>query len=200
MDNVRKIYFYFYFSYTVQSTAFVIISWQASYPCAFTQLVLNITSNQPPQHPAPSPCTVHKSSVNTSLPWNCFLHCHMKCVVVNLNIYIIISSILKLCDIICVLWNTFNLTSLCSSLAACDTSLNTSLNAEYLCRCDSTALSFKHYIFCFINNLTQGRSLEEVTGPSGSKNVPHRFPLVVTRLHTLSITLLSQMNPIYTVL
>jgi hypothetical protein len=82
----------FSLSYTVQSIIFIIIIWQFSYPCAFTQLVPNITFKQPPQHPVPPLCTVHNSSVSTFLPWNCFLQCHMKCVVVNRNIYITIST------------------------------------------------------------------------------------------------------------
>ena len=105
-------------TYTVQSIIFIIISWQASYPFAFTQLIPNITCNQPPQQPVPTPCTAPNSSVSTFLPWNCFLQSYMKRVVVNRNTYIIISSILKLCDIICFLWNTFNRTSPCSSLSA----------------------------------------------------------------------------------
>jgi len=71
---------------------------QASYPCAFTQHIPNITCKQPPQHPVLPPCTVHNSSVSTFLPWNCFLQCHMKCVVVNRNIYIIISSLIEMYD------------------------------------------------------------------------------------------------------
>ena len=128
----------------MHSIIFIIINLEASYPCAFTQLVLNITRNQPAKYPVQTPCTVHNTSVSTFFPRNCFLQCHMKCVVFNLNVYVIISSILKLCDI-CVLWNIFNLTSLCSSLSACDTSLNTVCYC--LCRCHSAALSFIHYIF-----------------------------------------------------
>ena len=136
----------FYLSYAVQSTTFIIISWQdIPYPFAFTQLVPNFKCNRPPQHRVPKLCTVHNSSVSTFLPWNCSLQCRMKCVVFNLNICIIISSHTKLCDIICVLRNTFNLTSLRSSLSACDTNLNSA--CYYLRRCDSTALAFQNYIF-----------------------------------------------------
>ena len=158
----------FSLSYTVQSTTFIIISWQALYPLAFTQLLTIITGNHPPQHSVPTPCTAHDSYVNTFFPWNRFLQCHVKCAVVNLNICIIISSILKLCDIICVLWNTFNLTSVCSSLSTCDTRVNTACYC--LCRYDSTALPFKHYIW-FKANSTHRRSLEEVNGYSGNREI-----------------------------
>ena len=108
----------------MQSTIFIIISWQASYPRAFTQIVQNITCKRPPpHHPAPTPCPVLDSSVSAYLPWNCSLQCHMKRVFVNLNIYIITSSVPQLCDIICVLWKSFNLTSLCSSLPVIQVSM-----------------------------------------------------------------------------
>jgi hypothetical protein len=119
LDNLRKVFLFFFKLQTVQCIIFTVITLQASYPCAFTQRVPNITLNRPPQHPVPTPCTLHNSSVSTFLPTDCFLQCHMKCIVVNLNIYSIISSILKLCYVICVLWDTFNLTPLCPSLSVC---------------------------------------------------------------------------------
>jgi hypothetical protein len=91
-------YFYFFLNFTVQSIIFIIISWQASYPWVFTQLITNITCQQPPQHPVPTPCTVQNLSVSTVLSCYPFLLCHMKCVVVNLDIYIIISSLKKKYD------------------------------------------------------------------------------------------------------
>lgn len=100
MDFVLHMYniLIFSLSYTVQGIIFIIISRQASYPCVFTQLIPNITCKQPPQHTVPTPCTVRNSSVSTFLPWNCFLLCHMKCVVVNLDIYNIISSLIERYD------------------------------------------------------------------------------------------------------
>jgi len=112
MDIFWIIYVRYLYFYQVTQCK-VLFYLQASYSCAFTQLVPNITYTRPPQHPVPTTCTVHNSSVSTFLTWNCSLQCHKKCAVVNLNIYITISLILKLLDAICALWNTLNLTSLC---------------------------------------------------------------------------------------
>ena len=147
----------------MKSTIFIIISWQASYPCAFTQLVPNITSNQPPQLPVPKPCTVYNSSVRTFLTRSCSLQCAVKCVTFNLNIYITISSILEWCDIIRVLWSTFSLTSLCSSLPVMHVSI-----LHVTAYVDLIQLHCLSNITFFITNLTQRRSLE-VNGSSCSR-------------------------------
>jgi hypothetical protein len=95
----------------VQSTIFTID--KRHILVLFSQLVPNITFPQPSQHHVPTHCTVHNSSVSTFLTSNCSLQCLMKCADVNLNVYTIISSTVKLRDTICALWNTLNLTSLC---------------------------------------------------------------------------------------
>jgi hypothetical protein len=96
LDNLCKIFFIFLLSYTVK----VLFSLLLIYKLCILVLFPNITFNRPPPHPVPIPRTVYTSHVSTFLTCNCSLQCHMKCAVLNFNIYITISSILNLRDII----------------------------------------------------------------------------------------------------
>jgi len=126
----------------------------------------------------------------------------MKCAVVKLNIYIIISSILKLRDTISALWNALNLTSLCP---ICLPAIQVSI-LHVTAYVDVTQLHcLSNITFLFHNQFDVSEVLlQKSRDPQVAENffachVPYRFTVVVARLHTLSITLLSQMNPIYTV-
>ena len=84
---------------------------RSSVLCALIQTFQNITCNLPPPHPFTSTSTVHDPSASTFLPRIYLLQCLVECIIFNFNIYIIVLSIVKLCDFLCVLANTSDLST-----------------------------------------------------------------------------------------
>lgn len=78
--------------------------------CPCIQLSQNFTCNRPRQPPCPLTYTAHTSSVST------VLQCPDNCVTVNVNVCVIITCITELCNLLCALPNTLNITSVCFSL------------------------------------------------------------------------------------
>lgn len=147
------------------------------------------------------PLALHITHVSTFLTWNCSQQFHMKCVIFNLKIYKIISSILKLRDIFCALWSPLNLTSLCPIYLPTIQDSLLHITADV----DVTQLHCLSYITFLFHNLIWRNEvlLQKSKDPPVANNfsvsyIPRSFTVVVTILRNLSIKLLSQMNPMYT--
>jgi hypothetical protein len=149
------------------------------------------TCNGPRQHPFPSPCTVHNSTVSTFLPRICLLHCHAECVIVNVNFAF--SPQIQKCVTCCVSYQTQSYIILLQ-FALPLTQFSMPYVAAYV------DLIFKYCTYYVTKLLLQvsvlkanDTSVEIVHSLCGT----HRSTAVSTGLLSFSILVLSQMNSVH---